>query len=164
MFRSARFLLPVFVLLLASLACQAVTGGGDAPVAPESPVEQFQPEPTEAVAEQPAPAQEYDEPAAPAAGLSIETEFPFPADSHTCMDLGSNGVMCQSGESLKDVAAFYRAEFKAKGYTERELLTVESDAVISLVFDGHESGQAIVLQCVDLGTGSTSITLRFEDV
>jgi hypothetical protein len=163
MFRSTRLLFAISVLVLASLACQAVTGGGDAPAAPAD-----QAEPAEA-AEQPAPAQDYEdyedygEPAAPAAGLGIETEFPFPADAHTCMDLGSNGAMCQSGESLADIAAFYRAEFSAKGYTERELLTVESDAVISLVFDGHESGQTIVLQCVDLGTGSASITLRFED-
>jgi hypothetical protein len=160
MFRSTRLLFAISVLILASLACQAVTGGGGAPAAPAD-----QAEPAETV-EQPAPAQDYEdyeEPAAPAAGLGIETEFPFPADAHTCMDLGSNRVMCQSGESLADIAAFYRAEFSAKGYTERELLTVESDAVISLVFDGHESGQVIVLQCVDLGAGSTSITLSFED-
>ncbi len=164
MFRSIRLVLPLVVLLFASLACQAVMGGGSTPITPQPSVEQ--PEPDVPDATEPAPATQ---PAAvptstSPSGLGIQTEFPFPNDARDCMDLGSNGVMCQSGISLKDAAAFYRAEFAAKGYTERELLTLESDTVLSLVFDGHESGKAIVLQCVDLGTGSISIILRLEDM
>jgi hypothetical protein len=166
MFRSTRLLFAISVLILASLACQAMAGG-DAPAAPADPVEQGQPvvpeEPAATPVDEPV---QPEQPAAPepAAGLGIETEFPFPDDVHSCMDLGSSGVMCQTDKSLEEVLEFYRDAFAASGYTEREINTVIADTVLSLVFDGHESGQAIVLQCVDLGTGSASITLRFEDV
>jgi hypothetical protein len=165
MFRSARFLLAISVLILASLACQAIGNVADAPVEQVQPAA---PEPTEVVADEPAQPEEpaAPEPSAPepVTGLGIETEFPFPDDAHTCMDIGGGAVMCQTNTSLDEVLAFYRQAFADAGYTEREINTVVADTVLSLVFDGHESGQAIVLQCVDLGTGSASITLRFEDL
>jgi hypothetical protein len=33
-----------------------------------------------------------------------------------------------------------------------------------MVFDGHESGKAIVVQGVDLGDGMVNISIRLEDV
>ena len=168
MFRSVRFLLAISVLILASLACQAIGIGADAPVAPAEDTQPAAPEPTKVVVDEPAQPQEpaAPEPPAPepAKGLGIETEFPFPDDAHTCMDIGAGAVMCQTNKSLAEVLEFYRQAFADAGYTEREINTVVTDTVLSLVFDGHESGQAIVLQSVDLGTGSASITLRFEDL
>ena len=54
--------------------------------------------------------------------------------------------------------------FGKQGYTERELLTTVTDGVFSFVFDGHESGQAIVIQGVDLGDGSVNVNISFQDV
>jgi hypothetical protein len=59
---------------------------------------------------------------------------------------------------------FYRDEYTAKGYTEREILTVVSDGVFSMVFDGDPSGKAVVIQSVDMGDGSRTIAIRLEDV
>jgi hypothetical protein len=59
---------------------------------------------------------------------------------------------------------FYRDEYAAQGYTEREILTVVSDGTFSIVFDGDPSGKAVVIQSVDLGDGSRTVSIRLEDV
>ena len=56
-----------------------------------------------------------------------------------------------------------RARARAEGHTERTLLTAITDAAISMVFDGHPSGNAVVVQAVDLG-GSTNINIRLEAI
>jgi hypothetical protein len=162
MIRTHRFLLALSILVLASLACQALTGGGSAPeAAAPAPAGQSQaePEPTQPSAQQP------EEPApAVSAGLGFETEFPVPGDASNGFDLGDGMISFQTGMSIDEALAFYRAEFSAKGYTEREILTSVTDSVFSIVFDGHANGKAIVVQAVDLGNGSVNITIRFEDV
>jgi hypothetical protein len=59
---------------------------------------------------------------------------------------------------------FYRDEYTARGYTEREILTVVSEGTFSMVFDGDPSGKAVVIQSVDLGDGSRTVSIRLEDV
>lgn len=49
-------------------------------------------------------------------------------------------------------------------FSERELLTVESDGLFSMVFDGDPRGKAVVIQSVNLGDGSCTVTIRLEDV
>ena len=165
MTRSARFLLVLSVLVLASLACQALTGGGDSAPEPAAPMEEESlpeaPEPTqEQEVEQP---DEVEEPAPPA-GLGFETEFPVPDDASNGYDLGGGMISFQTGLSIEESLAFYRDSLAAEGYTEREINTAITDTTFSIVFDGHESGQAIVIQAVDLGSGSVNITIRFEDM
>lgn len=166
MFRSARILLFISVLVLASLACQAVMGGdASAPVA-EPQIEQSEPQ-----VEQ--PDDEADQPVAPEptdaldefeGGLGFETEFPLPEDASNGFDFGDGMISFQTELSIEESLAFYRESFTDAGYTEREILTSVTDTVFSVVFDGHESGKAIVIQAVDLGNGSVNITIRFEDV
>ncbi|MDX9991325.1 MAG: hypothetical protein RBS68_04680 [Anaerolineales bacterium] len=159
MFRSARFFLAVFMLLLASLACQAVTGGGLAPA------EESRPEPTRSDESLPATLEPtpIKPPAASKPDLGFETEFPLPEDANTAFNFG-DGISFQTGLSLEETLVFYRDAFGAQGYVEREILTSVTESVLSLVFDGHESGKAIVLQAVDLGGGTVNVTLRFEDI
>lgn len=59
---------------------------------------------------------------------------------------------------------FYRTTYVSQGYTERALLTVVSDGTFSMVFDGDPSGKAVVIQSVDLGDGSRTVSIRFDDV
>jgi hypothetical protein len=163
MLRSARVLLAISVLVLASLACQALAGGGDVPVAePQAPVQEAAPAESESVEPAQPPAQEQE--SAPAAGLGFETEFPIPDDASNGFDLGNGMVSFQTGLALEEALAFYRDSFSAAGYAEREITTVVSDTTFSIVFDGHESGKAIVVQAVDLGGGLVNITIRFEDI
>ncbi len=146
--------LAVIVLVLASLACQAVSGGSqNTPVAPPATDNAG---PAEA---QPTPATSGDNNTAAA----IETDFPMTPDAYNVTEVGGS-LIFYTKLSQEDAMAFYRDEYTAKGYTEREILTVVSDGVFSMVFDGDPSGKAVVIQSVDLGDGSRTISIRLEDV
>ncbi|PKN91745.1 MAG: hypothetical protein CVU44_17680 [Chloroflexi bacterium HGW-Chloroflexi-6] len=165
MTRSVRFLLVLSVLVLASLACQALAVGSEATPEPAAPMEEESlpeaPEPTqEQEVEEPSEAEE----SAPSADLGFETEFPVPDDASNGYDLGGGMISFQTSLSIEESLAFYRDSFAAEGYTEREINTAITDTTFSIVFDGHESGKAIVIQAVDLGSGSVNVTIRFEDM
>jgi hypothetical protein len=150
--KNSRIFIVLAVLVLASLACQALSGGGgnDLPANPSG--DEALPSSTdEPVEEEPLPA-------------DSTGDFPMTADAYQVMNIGDGSVLYYTKLSLEDVMKFYRDEYTAKGYTERELLTVVSDGVFSMVFDGDPSGKAIVIQSVDLGDGSRTVAIRLEDV
>lgn len=161
-----RWIFALTVLVLAALACNAVMGGGTEPEAPEAAeTVEVQPQPeTESEVETEEPEQEPtpDEPSQ--GGSDASSEFPLPEDATGMMDMGEAGVNFQTELSVDDAVEFYRAAFKEQGLTERELLTTISEGVFSMVFDGHASGKAVVIQGVDLGNGTTNINIRLEDV
>ena len=136
--KKQRILITLAILMLASLACQALSGGGDAP----------------------APSQEN---SSSGGGKTTSLGFPITADAFNITDIGDDSLLYYTKMSLEDVMEFYRDEFAAKGYTEREILTVVSDGVFNMVFDGDPSGLAIVIQSVDLGDGSRTVAIRLED-
>ena len=133
-----RIFIALSILLLVSLACQALSGGGDA-------LE---------------PSQEN---LSSNGGETSSSGFPMTTDAFNITELGDDSLLYYTRLSQEDVMDFYRNEFAAKGYTEREILTVVSDGVFSMVFDGHASGLAIVIQSVDLGDGSRTVAIRLED-
>lgn len=145
--RKTPVLLAIAALIASSLACQTLQGGGgDAPAAPpavENPNEL-----------PPAPNQDSSE---------GEADFPMPDDASNVLRIAGT-VNFQTNLSLEETMKFYRDVFGSQGYAEREILTVVSDTTFSMVFDGHESGQAIVVQGVDLGDGTTNVNIRLEDV
>jgi hypothetical protein len=134
-------------LAAAALACNAVMGGGKTPTpaAGDSDI-------VEATATGDGDTQ------------NPESEYPLPDSVSNFNDLGQGTVNFQTTLSLQEVMDFYRDSFGKEGYTERELLTVESESTFSFVFDGHASGKAIVVQGVDLGGGSTNVSIRLEAV
>ena len=79
-------------------------------------------------------------------------------------DMGNGAINFQAKIGLQDAISFYRDSFGKLGYKEREINTAITDSTFSLVFDGHANGKAIVVQGVDLGSGSTNINIRFEDI
>ncbi len=91
------------------------------------------------------------------------TEFPLPDKVTNFTDLGDSAINFQTDMSLNDSIAFYREAFVKLGYTERTINTAITDAPFSMVFAGHASGKAIVIQGVDLG-GNTNINIRFESL
>ena len=94
----------------------------------------------------------------------VETEFPLPVGTSGLMDLGNGAINFQAKITLKDAIAFYRESFAKLGYKEREPNTAITDLTFNLVFDGHSSGKAIVVQGVDLGAGGVNINIRLEDI
>ena len=100
-----------------------------------------------------------------ACGDSYDTNFPLPDNVSNFDGAGGDSpINFQTDLSVEDVVAFYRDAFTSDGMTERDLLTAITSETASLVFDGHNSGQAVVLQVVDLGNGSSNVNLRLEDI
>lgn len=141
------------VLMLASLACNALSGGGgggDSPVAPSG-------------GDSPTTAAPQDNSGGGNADSSA-SGFPITPDAYNVVDVGDGNVLYYSKMPQADILKFYRDEYVSRGYTERALLTTVSDGVFSIVFDGDPSGKAVVIQSVDLGDGSCTVAISLTDV
>ena len=146
-----RSFLALAALVLVSLACGLFSGGdssSEVDTLPGSEEGSNEASPPESV---------------PDNSGNLDTEFPLPPDVENLMDLGDGAINYQTPMSLTDVVEFYRAEFDKAGYVERPILTVINDDTFSIVWDGHPSGQAIVVQGVDLGNGTTNVNVRLEE-
>jgi hypothetical protein len=97
-------------------------------------------------------------------GGQYNTKFPLPGSVVNFTDTGNGSINFQTKMSLKDTLQFYRDAFGKQGLKERSENSAITDRTFSLVFDGDPSGQAIVLQGVDLGNGLTNVNLRYEKV
>lgn len=154
-----RWFVALVVMVLVSLACQALTGDGNggSPTPDEFPIPTQANDTTPSLPESPN-GNDNGNP-------SLDSElFPTPSDAENLIKMGDDTVIFQTKMSLKDAMNFYRDAYGKQGYTERDQLTVTSDNTFSMVFDGHPSGKAIVVQGVDLGGGSTNITITLQDV
>lgn len=150
-----RIFLALTVLVVASLACNALTGRKADSAAPQESSSGGQvDQPTES-----APPVDNG-----SSSTTVKTDFPMTDDAYNTIDVGDGSLLYYTKMSMDDVLKFYRDEYTAKGYTERELLTTVSDGVFSIVFDGDPSGKAVVIQSVDLGDGSRTVAIRLEDV
>ena len=151
-----RILLAIVVLVFVSLACQALRGDEDAPSdVPES-----------SDVNPPSSSDEgyVDKNSEEGDNESFsDSEYPMTKDAFNIIDIGDGTLLYYTKMSGEDVMNFYRDEYTSRGYIERELLTVVSDGVFSMVFDGDPSGKAVVIQSVDLGDGSRTVTIRLED-
>lgn len=137
------------VLILASLACQVFSRGNDT----TSPGGGDNSIPTEQGGS-----------SGGGDSASSASGFPITADAYNVIDIGDGSVLYYTNLSLEDVMAFYRDVYVSQGYTERAVLTVVAEGTLSMVFDGDPSGKAIVIQSVDLGDGSRTVSVRLEDV
>lgn len=141
-----RIYLALGLLLLASLACQTLSGGGGGGGGDQPPIVSTT------------------ESGSGGSGGTSDSGFPITADAFNVTELGDGSLLYYTKLSQEDVMAFYRAEYTSQGYKERELLTVVSEGVFSMVFDGDASGKAVVIQSVDLGDGSRTVSIRLEAV
>ena len=155
-----RIVVATAALVLASLACQAVTGGGNDDVndVPSSNDNATQPE-----AAQPTVAPNDSNDNSNSDSVT-STDFPLTADAFDIIEVGDGSIVYYTKLSAEDAMKFFRDEYTSRGYTERENLTVVESGIFSMVFDGDPSGRAVVIQSVDLGDGSRTIAIRLEDV
>ena len=147
-------ILALTALVIASLACNAVTGNKNNSAVPSDSSSGNQAQTTEA------PPSSSDN----SNGSNVKSDFPMTADASNVVDVGDGSLVYYTKMSMADVMKFYRDAYTAKGYKERKLLTVTSDTTFSMVFDGDPSGKAIVIQSVDLGNGSRTVAIRLESV
>lgn len=147
-------LFAILALVLASLACQTLSGGGGDTAPAISP-------PSDNGDGQSQPGENNDNTGGGASG--VESEFPLPDGAVNVQDLGGT-TNFQVKMTLDEAIKFYQEALTKEGYTERPILHVTSETTFSMVFDGHESGKAIVVQGVDMGDGTVNVNIRLEDV
>ena len=148
-----RVYLAIAILVLSSLACQALLGERN-----ETPTSPSVEPNTNPDVTQPVPTDSDNN-----TDGTTSTDFPMTADASNVTEV--NGTLIFTTKlSLEDTMKFYRDEYLSRGYTERELLTGVSEETFSMVFDGDPSGKAVIIQSVDLGDGSHTVTVRLEDV
>lgn len=159
-----RVTLAIAALVLASLACRAVMGGGspdvDADPVPvtESTVEMQDLPATESLEEAPEEGSTGD------SDSTASSQFPMTPDAYNIVEGEDGSLIYYTKLSSEEAMQFYRDEYLSQGYTEREDLTIVLDGMFSMVFDGDPSGKSVVIQSVDLGDGNRTISVRLEDV
>lgn len=94
---------------------------------------------------------------------TIESPFVMTDDANGVTKTSESQIMYKTDKDLEGVLDFYREKLTAKDLKEREILTVQSDTTLNLVFDGSENNQAIVIQAVIIGD-YTNVTVRYEEI
>jgi hypothetical protein len=141
-------LLAVVVLLLSSLACQTIMGGGNGINVPEVPsgdVPTLPPVTTDG------------------GNVTVGGESPFPVPSDSTNQVSTAEVVTyQTKLSSDEVIKFYQDEFGKLGYTEDKSMAVNFSGAFTLAFDGHESGRKILIAGAPAGDGSTAVTITLQ--
>ena len=161
-----RWFVALIILVLASLACQTVTGGGNqAPQLPQVPNNNnvnnndgVPPVATEAAP----PADNGNDNSNDNGGSQIIEGFPAPADATNVVS-ASDTVTFVTKMSVDDVLAFYRDEYGKQGLTERTSMTVIMGQLFTIVFDGDSSGKAISVTGTDMGDGTTTVVITKQN-
>ena len=140
-----RIILALTVLVIASLACSALGG-------------------SKSNATTPSDSSSANQAGSPSnsSGSNVKSDFPMTSDASNVTDMGDGGILYYTKMAQADVMKFYRDAYTAKGYKERTVNTSVTDTTFSMVFDGDPSGKAVVIQSVNLGNGSSTVTIRLE--
>jgi hypothetical protein len=139
-------LLAMIALVLSSLACQTIMGGGN-DGGYETPVDSA---PTSTSGED-------------SGDVTVggDSEFPTPSDAFNVVS-APDTVVFQTKLSSDDVIKFYQDEFGNLGYTEDSSMAVNFGGAFTMGFDGHESGRKIVIGGAPAGDGSTAVTITLQ--
>jgi hypothetical protein len=158
-------LLAALALVLASLACQTVMGGGDnnfeAPQMPEFPQTDGGDEIEIPEIEIPTiPPVTTDDNGGDDGGFTVggESEFPVTSDAFNVVT-ASNMVTFQTKMSTDDLLKFYRDQFASQGLEEDKSMAITFGKTFTLAFNGHESGKVIYVVGADAGDGSIYVTI-----
>lgn len=99
--------------------------------------------------------------------LSNEPNYPdFPPlpDDISKFEQIENSYYFTTAKNIVEIQEFYKATLTNLGLVERTLNTAVTEKTLNMVFDGHSSGKAVVVQAVDLNNGKTNVNIRFEDI
>ena|SRR5688572_27158305 len=137
--------LAMVMLVLASLACQTIMGGGDGDV--------IEPGDTEASTPEETSGNDFT--------TGGESEFAATSDAYNVVTT-DDVLTFQTKLTADDVAAFYRDEFGKQGYTEDTSMSVNFAGNFTMVFTGHDSGKNIYVVGADGGDGSLFVTITLQ--
>ena len=144
-------LLAMIALVLASLACQTVMGGGgnglNTPNMTDVP--QVDGAPT-------VPPVATDS----GGGVTVggQSEFPATSDAFNVVST-SETITFQTKMSSDAIVKFYRDEFTKAGYKEDASKAITFGKTFTLAFNGHKSGKVIYVAGADAGGGLLSVTI-----
>lgn len=143
-------LLALVALVLSSLACQTIMGGGDTY---EPPVYQ-EGAPTSTSG---------DDVDVDGGDITVggDAEFPITSDAFNVVSTPDT-VIYQTQLSSDEVVKFYQDEFGSLGYTEDSTMSVNFAGAFTMGFDGHDSGRKIIVAGAPGGDGSTSVTITLQ--
>ena len=150
-------LLAVVALVLASLACQTIMGGGDQFTPPEIPDVNNNGGGSDPVVPTVPPVATEENNVASGG----DSEFPMAGDAFNVYTT-DGGLTYQTKLSADDVMKFYRDEFGSKGYEEDTSMTITFGSGFSITFTGHDSGKSIYLVGADAGDGSMFVTVTLQ--
>lgn len=145
--RKIRVLLAVIVVLLASLACQTIMGGGNGLNLPGSngTAPTLPPVTTDG------------------GNITVGGASPFPVPSDATNVVSTSiSVTYQTKLSSSDVIKFYQDEFGKKGYTEDKTMEMNSNGTFTMTFTGYNGGKKIAIGGVSTGSGVTAVTVAVE--
>ena len=148
-------LLAIVALVLASLACQTIMGGGNNDY--ELPNVPDVPQTDDGDVEIPTvPPVTTDD-----GNITVGGESPFPVTDDAFNVISTpETVTYQTNKSADDVMAFYRDALGKEGYTENKDLTSSFGGIVAAFFEGN--GKTIVLAAAPAGDGSLSVTLVYQ--
>jgi hypothetical protein len=148
-------LLAIFALVLASLACQTVMGGGDTDYDYEAP-ELPQTDDGGDVAPTLPPVTTDED-----GGITIGGESPFPVTSDAFNIISTpQSVTYQTNMSADDMMNFYRDELSKQGFAENKDMTTSFGGIVAMFFESN--GKMIVLAGSPVGDGSLSVTVAYQ--
>lgn len=150
----------VVVLCAVFLLIQACSFGakaaGSSPVASTAVKSEAGAEP-----QKPAEAKPTDVPAA-AAPAKVDSTFPIP-DGAKIITSTPDMVIASTNLKMADAIEFYRKDAKAKGFTEKEILTTITDSVFSIVFQRPNEEKELVIQGTVVAADNLTLSLRYEE-
>ena len=155
-------LLAILALVLASLACQTVMGGGDTLQPPEIEI----PELPQTDGGDGVEIPDIEIPTVPPIAtdengditIGGESEFPITSDAFNVINAAGT-LTFQTKMSSDDVIKFYRDEFGSQGYKEDESMAITFGKTFTLAFTGHSSGKVIYVVGADAGDDSLYVTI-----
>ncbi len=145
-------LLAIVALVLASLACQTIMGGGGGGV--NVPGEEQENGNDVEAPENPSGQQD-------GGNVTVGGESPFPITGDAFNVVSTpQAATYQTKLSADDVMKFYRDELGKQGYTEDSSMTTNFNGIIAMFFTGD--GKTIVIGGAPVGDGSLSVTVAYQ--
>jgi len=143
--------LAIMALMMASLACQTIMGGGENDFAPDVQ------EPTDFDTDAP----EGGDDGTTNFNAGGDSEFAVPDDAFNVVT-ADDVLTFQTNLSAEETASFYRDEFGKQGYSEDTSMAIEFAGNFTMVFTGHASGKSIYVVGADAGDGSLYVTVTLQ--
>jgi hypothetical protein len=142
-------LLAIVALVLASLACQTIMGGGNDDFTPPN------------VDSDSSDATQLPESNDDSGDVTVgDSPFPTPSDAFNVY-ASSETVTFETNLSTDEISDFYRDELGKQGYSEDTSLTTNFNGIVAMFFTGN--GKTVVMGVVPSDNDANLVTLAYQE-